>query len=646
MQLSDFDNLHILATSAFCCITEGPGIYFQNVSEDVMKTWINFLEPCYRGVYKESKEVEPVGRNKIERDAMYTPDEKKKLKPDKDCRLMYAANNKDARKVVNYLSDLSGRILVPCDLTADSMLEAILHQISHKHDKYKVFELRKQICYFMVKYPEIFEPLCRKHMDENEESYESFVLNFFHGLAYPKLNVVTAVIAKMWNIRVSVVTPKGIYKMYHTSKQKSVDLVIVWNGISGDDSQYSGTKIDNPQWRPIKGLDWAGDVKILSNVKNAASLAEKLCRKRNAKKIFDEYNEVTETILNMKETLVNMNEEVQEFEKQVESMKQKITVWAQNVYKMEGKQGVLRLRLIELGVDIDKFSEGGSVVPGFQEFTDLVEPPTKKAKTTPTATVSRPTNDDLGVPPDFTGQKTQVTVSAEVHKTDQPTPTTASTAQTEDSEIEVTKVVEDDVSVLQEYAGPDIIAQRKELWSNPDKVADPLQPTPQVLQSTAQLLPVPQSTAQLLPVPQSTPQLTSAQIQQMVQNIQLPQQPSTFQTSHGEVSVRWGKTLKGVHRFWCFRCQKPFTTKNDCTRHEEENCSMLDKSEKKQYTCEICNAVRSSKQYLREHVAEDHTKEYLYHCKGCGKGFFKHTALNHHKKSCLSYLVPDTTGQN
>ena len=88
---------------------------------------------------------------------------------------MYAANNKDAQKVVNYLSDLNGRILVSCDLTADSMLQAILHQISHKHDKYKVFQLRKQIFYFMVKYPEVFEPLCKKYLEENQEIYESFV---------------------------------------------------------------------------------------------------------------------------------------------------------------------------------------------------------------------------------------------------------------------------------------------------------------------------------------------------------------------------------------------------------------------------------------------------------------------------------------
>ena len=109
---------------------------------------------------------------------MYTPEEKKKLKPNKDCRLMYAANNKDAQKVVNYLSDLNGRVLVSCDLTADSMLQAILHQISHKHDKYKVFQLRKQIFYFMVKYPEVFEPLCKKYFEENQEIYESFVLTF------------------------------------------------------------------------------------------------------------------------------------------------------------------------------------------------------------------------------------------------------------------------------------------------------------------------------------------------------------------------------------------------------------------------------------------------------------------------------------
>ena len=105
------------------------------------------------------------------------------------------------------------------------------------------------------------------------------LFKLFHGLALPKLDVVTAVITKTWNIHVSVVTLKGIYKMYYTSKQKPADIVIVWNRISGDDSHYLGAKINHPDWRHLKGLDWAGDVKILLNVKNAAGLAEKMCCK-------------------------------------------------------------------------------------------------------------------------------------------------------------------------------------------------------------------------------------------------------------------------------------------------------------------------------------------------------------------------------
>ena len=142
----------------------------------------------------------------------------------------------------------------------------------------------------------------------------------------------------------------------------------------------------------------------------------------------------------------------------------------------------------------------------------------KKAKTTPTSTVSIP--DDLGVPADFTDQTAQVTINAEVHTMDQPTPkavtsaastaltktpkaatstastappkaapSTTLTAPEEESEIEVTKVVQDDVTLLKEYASADVIDERKQLWSNPDDTADVYeaanpQPTPQVVQPT------------------------------------------------------------------------------------------------------------------------------------------------------------------
>ena len=57
--------------------TDATCIHFQNVAEGVVKAWSNFLEPELRGVYTESDEVEPVGRNKVERDALYNTSEKK-----------------------------------------------------------------------------------------------------------------------------------------------------------------------------------------------------------------------------------------------------------------------------------------------------------------------------------------------------------------------------------------------------------------------------------------------------------------------------------------------------------------------------------------------------------------------------------------
>ena len=585
------------------------------------------------GAAKESTDVEPIGRNKVERDAMYTPNEKKRLKPDKKSQDMYAVNNNESKKVVDRLIDLA-RELQPCDLTADSLYDSILYQVSHKKDRYKSFHLRKQIAYFLVKYPEVFHALTKKHTSETEESYESFVWNIFHGLSFPKLDITTAVLAKMWNVRITLVTPRGLYRMFHNVKPKQSDIVIVWNGLTGLESQFTATKVSNPQWRPLKGLDWAGDVKLLVNVKNASSLAEKFYRKRTAQVVLDEYNEVTDSILNMKEQLVTMNDEVNAFQEQIDSMKQKITTWAANVYKMEGRQGVLRLRLMELGVNINKLAESGSVVPGFQDFLPPENlPPAKKRK--PTSTEPNPETEQLGAPPDFTSENA-VQVNAEVHQAsgldleqaleepETPQSTTVD-AYTEES-FSVLKVVTPDLSIVKTIPG-DTPRQQHPMWSTPNTAQ------PSVSSSTTQPVVSSQQQQQLVR------QLAAAGVQQ----VQLPAQAATFQTSRGEVSVRWGKTLKGVHKFWCFRCQEPFTTKNDCTRHEQENCKQLDKSQKRKYKCDICQVEKSSKQYLREHMAEEHTKQFIYHCKGCNKGFYKHTALNHHKKACLSYMVPDTS---
>ena len=109
-------------------------------------------------------------------------------------------------------------------------------------------------------------------------------------------------------------------------------------------------------------------------------------------------------------------------------------------------------------------------------------------------------------------------------------------------------------------------------------------------------------------------------------------------TPQGKCS-RWGRGLKGQHSFVCMRCRRPFTTKSDTIHHYESNCPLLPSSLKKTYKCADCGqSTFTSKQYLKEHIHEKHKQEFLYFCKACGKGFYKHSALNFHKKNCLAYL--------
>ena len=331
------DDIHLcLAFSLH--VTEDTQIYFQNVSDDVLNTWVNYLEPVNRGHFKESNEVHPTSRNKIERDCIYNHEEKKKLKPNKDCIAMWGACNKDAEKVRNHLSGLCGRIMVAMEVTADSLLDSILYQISRRKDKYKAFEFRKQIAYNLAKHPEIFAPIVKNHLKVGE-SYESFILNLFHGLSFPVLDVVIADVIYMWNVPITIVTPKGVSNLYHKVSSKNVPIVVVWNGLLGDTAQYTATKVDNPNWKPLRGVDWAGDVSQVSNVKRAGGIAERFCRTRHVDKIMKEYNKVTDSIIDMKEELLNMHTELRCVESQVQSIKNKIEVWVGNVNKMEGNQG-------------------------------------------------------------------------------------------------------------------------------------------------------------------------------------------------------------------------------------------------------------------------------------------------------------------
>ena len=91
-------------------------------------------------------------------------------------------------------------------------------------------------------------------------------------------------------------------------------------------------------------------------------------------------------------------------------MEAKIKTWSMNVSKMEGRQGVLHMKLLELGVSVDSLEKTGPALEGIH-FTATV-PTVTGVSTLPTATVMQ---SDLGVPVQV--EDTSSIVQADIHPT-------------------------------------------------------------------------------------------------------------------------------------------------------------------------------------------------------------------------------------
>ena len=78
----------------------------------------------------------------------------------------------------------------------------------------------------------------------------------------------------MWNVSIDLITPrKGLVKCFHDKPKAHI--VLVHNDQRELESLFTATKGSDPEWRPVKGVDWSNTIKSVSNVKVAANFAEK-----------------------------------------------------------------------------------------------------------------------------------------------------------------------------------------------------------------------------------------------------------------------------------------------------------------------------------------------------------------------------------
>ena len=269
---------------------------------------------------------------------------------------------------------------------------------------------------------------------------------------------------------------------------------------------------------------------------------------------------------------------------------------------------------MELGVDVSKFAEGGKIVKDFQQFKTPLPPPR-----VPISTISKPLDEGTVSTTDTVEQVEGESVGGEafggeeisdinnpsmnpmvvldvlpdnIFQTAQQEPV-ESTPQAEDMQMEdeyqVLDVVTPNVSLVKQIPGDKIMD-----WTNPTTQPGQAVSTAQHGQGVS----TPQQIRTIQPVHKTqmsrsgvvNKPITRSIVKGMIASAAhsatsmrdlATGSPATFQTSKGHVSVRWGQQLKGVHQFFCFQCQHPFTTKADCLRHEESNCPLLKDEEKK-----------------------------------------------------------------
>ena len=287
-----------------------------------------------------------------------------------------------------------------------------------------------------------------------------------------------------------------------------------------------------------------------------------------------------------------MKDKLSDCQDQIKKMMDKASDCSSSLTKLQAEQSVLRAKMIALGVDAT-----GHVVPGVH-FTQKI--PTVAAKPQQSAV---PLQQSEGV--------------------EQPAEQSSGVEQSVD---------------LAESTLPPI--------SKPEQSA-----TVSIASTTSTPSVSTASTPAPTPGPSNPQAITPAVHQAMASGVGIvggPQQIVTFQGQNvlisgsgpstvGGLSIRYGKILKGTHKFFC-KCKHPFTTRADLNRHLRENCPLTEKKQKHQCLEDECGKEFSSNQYLREHQHEVHFKTFLYFCRPCGRGFFKHCKLNHHKKNCLAYL--------
>ena len=538
------------------------------------------------------------------------------------------------------------------------MARAILEQVVHHPHAYGPEMAMRQVGLHLIRHPYKFYPLVEQELLETGESYESFCWNVYNSFLWGD-DLIASAFSHMWNIRISIVSPRfrNELKLFHNSDNPDVVLVANGGAWMSDDrpsTHFSGSKSIDKTFTlagsyllNVIGPDQAPKLQpiLLSNKEKARQVAVKDFLKQEEEKSLKLLR------------LVRKN---------IEKMDSDITDLIKESDKLRDRKQEIEYKLESLGISAEKIKEAGGIKPREYVRTrereekdnkrkrDEKEEHRKKAKIIEVddqgeeivekkgKEVVEKKEEEKVINKHIKEQQDQIERQRKIieYQEDILKKQIAEKQEIEEKKVEktVTKTVTG--TKLVDILSPSALKFIKQETGETSTGEIAVEPTPT---STGEIAVEPtQQTGEVEPKVQSEPQFFVPTLDPKGGVVLLPTQvvktTSLCACAQGPVDPK----LQKEGRYYCNRCKANYKRKDELARHVKFNCMR----QIAEFICDVCQKGYFEANTLREHFYKEHVYPtsgmYLYNCKKCNKGFhYKAHRSKHMKGSC-----PNSAGQD
>ena len=337
------------------------------VSQEVLQMKIDWFDPHMKGELIPSPEdAQNKGKHQL-----YTKEEEKYIS--EEARSYFLACDSDLEILKNKAAKY-GRDLKQVPIDGDCLLHAVRDQ-TEINPKWSIMENRQTLGFYLAKLPEQFFMYAEAYC--TEQSYESYVRNFFNGTSYGD-ELIAGVWGHIWNMKVTIISPHvEDLKVFHDDDENP-DVVIVHNGRPDTDGHYFSTCMHNKKSKklPLIGSNHTYKISVLGDVAHHAKNAEQHYKEVKCRQCINDYNCAVSDLSNLYSDVMEAKELEQDLSQALTEVRTKIENLNKTITKCDHQLLLSKAKLQVLGISTKELHKLKPVSQGTQaQMPDIQQQP-------------------------------------------------------------------------------------------------------------------------------------------------------------------------------------------------------------------------------------------------------------------------------